>query len=256
MEHLLDGALAHAAAVFGLAAVVGPASWRAITGEACLSRDLRRVGAVLLSAAVVLHLVAIVAAVRGPVWQTIPTVVAKTAYGTSLCVFAGFGVATLLGKQWAWAPAAGAAWGLARLGHAAGEGTWSGAVLLTTLHIAAAVVWLGGLGVAVSAGPVALRRFGRVALGCVVVLLVTGGWRAAELIGAGWERMSAGDLEGASWLAALAMKGVAVAVSLLFAARVRHSVHAGRAPVGIGAELCAVGVVVLLAALLARLPTP
>ncbi len=255
MEHLLDGALARAAAVFGLALVAASACWRAATGEERPAGDLRRVGGALLVGAVVLQLVAIVAVVEGPLSRTIPTVLTGTAYGASLAVFAAFAAAAWLGGRWAWIPAAGAAWGLARLGHAAGEGTWSAAVLVTTLHIAAAGVWLGGLALAVGAGPAATRRFGRVALGCVVVLVATGGLRATTLIGAGWARLAAGDLEGASWLGALGMKLVVVGVALGFAVRVRRSVRAGR-PAGLGAELVAVGLAVLLAALLARLPTP
>ncbi|MES2644560.1 MAG: CopD family protein [Myxococcota bacterium] len=262
MEHLLDGALAHAAAVFGLALGTARETWRAATGaEPGEGGGLRRLAPALLGVAVGLHLIVGIVVVDKPFVAAVTTLLRDTFYGASLGVFAAasLGTVTLRGR-WRGLAALGAAWGLARLGHAASAGTWSAAMVWTTLHIVAAVVWLGGLGMAVWGGARDVRRFGRVALGCVGVLGITGGLRTAQLVGAGWDRLGDGP-EGVTWIAALLMKGGVVGVALVCAWRARRALRTDGSAAAVTAaavtgELYAVGIVVILAALLARLPTP
>jgi putative copper export protein len=259
VEHLLDGALAHAAAIFGLALGTARETWRAATGaETTEGTGLGRFAAALLSVAVGLHLIVGIAVVEGPISSAATTLLRDTFYGASLGVFAAAALGTLtLRGRWRGLAALGAAWGLARLGHAASAGTWSAAMVWMTLHIVAAVVWLGGLGMAVGGGARDVARFGRLALVCVAVLGVTGGLRTAQILGAGWERLGDGP-EGVTWIAALLMKGGVVGVALAFAWRARRALRTGADGVAaaLTGELYAVGIVVILAALLARLPTP
>ncbi|MDP2313594.1 MAG: hypothetical protein Q8P41_11860 [Pseudomonadota bacterium] len=301
MEHVLDGALAHAASVFGLAAVTAPGAWALVTGERAGIAGLRRAGGVLLLVGAMLHLIAGAAVVEGPVVRAVTTLLSGTFYGASLGIYAGGALGTLVlptlvlptlappapappapalatpaparwGLLAAFGAALGAAWGLARLGHAATEGTWSAAVGWTTLHVAAAVLWLGGIGMATVGGAAARARFRPVAVGCVVVLVATGGLRAVQVLEAGAGRIAAGDLlPGVAWIGALGMKGVAVAAVAVCAARTWRAMRPERAklleqaPVAeagtavegaLVAELYGVAVVILLGALLGRLPTP
>jgi putative copper export protein len=297
-DHVVDGALAHAASFVGLAATTAPCTWWLATHSrlgAAARGPLRTTGAGLLAAGVILHLVAGAAVIPGPAGTAVVVLLTQTLYGRSLLGYLAFAGALVWcgardsrgGAALTGGLAAGSAYGLALLGHAASDGDISVATAVTTVHVLAGITWLGGLlaaaiaeervpagaalaipagavppiaGAATRAAPGVLGRFGPVAAVSVGIAGVTGGVRAAALIAGGRERLEAGSVAWA-WVGALVLKLAAFGLVLAVASRVRAAVRnptplrdrLGRL---VELEIAALGVVVLLAGLLGRLPPP
>jgi copper transport protein len=123
-------------------------------------------------------------------------------------------------------------------------------VLLTAVHVASMVVWVGGFAALLAVLGTArdrralVVRFGRVAAASVVVLILSGA--ALALV----HLRTPADLLLSSYEMVLALKLVAVAVALWLAWTGLRAVRGGRP------ELVALGGLLALAALLASLPPP
>jgi putative copper export protein len=274
-EHLLDGALVRGTAYVALALTLGPVVW-ALLVDRIRSVTLERwriIGAaVSLVTVIVLSVYQATATFAGR-WSITDAfdVLCTTSYGHMLAIFVASTIAhiAVIARRRQRIAISELTTGIAvivtltLLGHAALDSWWLAGVQI--LHSAAAVIWLGGLVVAilrtgnktVSVGE--LLRFGRVALGLVVVIVATGIARTAMFLHNG--------VSAPVWTTVLVVKLTLVALALLIAWRHRRTAFCGlgidpssrawrRMHTMLTLETWLVSCAILMAGLLSQVPPP
>ncbi len=223
-EHLLDGILARALVLLGLALLAGPAALR-LAGLGPARRQAGATGAVMVLAGAGLSLGGGTYTIAGRLSPEVLFAVATgTSYGRTLLLqglLLAVLVALALGHRGSDRRRGAAVLGLAllvvvslgRSGHP-GARAEAGLALAHAVHTAAALTWTAGLLWLQEAGssvaPAAIGRFSRIAL-FVVGIAIASGLALAAGLGGAWPFRS-------SWGHALVAKLALLSVSLVIAA--------------------------------------